>query len=186
MADQGSEGLMSPFLRSQRLAAARPYLRGRVLDVGCGTGALTRYVPKELYMGFDPDPESILLARTNHPGYRFDTSMPFEQRGFDTIASLAVVEHIADRVEFIRGLRLQLREGSASRIVLTTPHQSMEWIHAAGAKLGLFSRQANEEHEELLDERALRHLADQVECRLIRYRRFLLGANQLVILATRK
>jgi 2-polyprenyl-3-methyl-5-hydroxy-6-metoxy-1,4-benzoquinol methylase len=186
MADQGAEGLMSPFLRSRRMAAARPYLRGRVLDVGCGTGALTRYVPKGRYMGFDPDPESILLARTNHPGYRFDTSMPFEQRGFDTIASLAVIEHVADRVEFITGLQLQLRNGPANRIVLTTPHQSMEWIHAAGAKLGLFSRQANEEHKGLLDEGALRYLADQAGCQLITYKRFLFGANQLAILAIRK
>ena len=40
MADQGAEGLFSPFLRSRRLKAACPYIKGRVLDVGCGTGAL--------------------------------------------------------------------------------------------------------------------------------------------------
>jgi hypothetical protein len=34
MADQGSEGLLSPFLRRKRILAVKPYLRGRVLDVG--------------------------------------------------------------------------------------------------------------------------------------------------------
>ena len=40
MADQGAEGWLSPWLRMQRIKAAQPYLSRRVLDFGCGSGAL--------------------------------------------------------------------------------------------------------------------------------------------------
>ena len=41
MTDQAAEGLLSPMLRNRRIQAVKPFLRGRVLDVGCGNGALT-------------------------------------------------------------------------------------------------------------------------------------------------
>jgi len=38
VADQGNEGLLSPFLRWRRIRAVLPYIRGCVLDVvGCGS-----------------------------------------------------------------------------------------------------------------------------------------------------
>src|SRR5262245_59639788 len=38
-------GLRTPYLLRRRLDVARPFLSGRVLDVGCNVGSLTPLVP---------------------------------------------------------------------------------------------------------------------------------------------
>ena len=47
MADQGTEGILSPYLRRKRIQAATPYLKGGVLDVGCGGGVLATLVERK-------------------------------------------------------------------------------------------------------------------------------------------
>ena len=185
MADQGSEGLLSPFLRARRLAVARPYLRGRVLDVGCGSGSMADLLPPERYVGVEPDAETLALARKRHPQHRFLASLPDDDE-FDTVASLAVIEHVVNSEGFLNDLAGRLKRVSAAQIVCTTPHPVADWIHTAGAHVGLFSRHACEEHEELLDRRKLQDIAERIGLRLAEYRRFLMGANQLAVFGRSK
>jgi len=181
MADQGAEGLLSPFLRSQRLKVVRPYIKGMVLDVGCGTGALASIVPSDCYIGVDLDEQSLAIARQRYPRYSFQSAMPAAEPVFDTVVSLAVIEHVLDPERFLRELAMRLSCGSDHFLVFTTPHPAVDWIHTAGAKVGLFSRHANEEHEDLLDRTRIEALANQCNLKLIIYRRFLFGANQLAV-----
>lgn len=180
MADQGSEGLLSPFLRARRLAAVQPYLRGRVLDVGCGSGAMAALVPPDRYVGVEPDVEMLELARQRHPQHRFLAALP-DNDEFDTVASLAVIEHVRDSAGFLGALAGRLNHASAACIVCTTPHPAVDWLHTAGARCGLFSRHASEEHEELLDHRRLQDIAECIGLHLTEYRRFLMGGNQLAV-----
>ena len=55
MADQGNEGYLSAFLRRQRIKQSVKFLFGKVLDVGCGSGLLAKYVPAPDYVGIEPD-----------------------------------------------------------------------------------------------------------------------------------
>ena len=181
MADQGAEGLLSPYLRKQRLKAAVPHVNGRVLDVGCGSGAMADLVPADRYIGVDVDDDSITEARRRHPQHHFQAMLPPAEPAFDTIVSLAVIEHVKDPGEFLRDLALRLLPGSQSCIVLTTPHPAVDWVHTIGASVGLFSRHASEEHEQLLAQGSLTALADECGLKLNTYRRFLLGANQLAV-----
>jgi len=186
MADQGAEGLLSPFLRARRMAAARRYLIGRVLDVGCGSGAMAAFVPPERYIGVEQDEQSLSLARARFPKHRFQAALPSDESAFDTVASLAVIEHVQDPARFLRELADRLKKSSHSKIICTTPHPSADWMHSVGAAVGLFSRHANDEHEELLDRRRLEDVARQVGLRLCEYRRFLLGVNQLAVFGSTK
>ena len=180
MADQGSEGLLSPFLRARRLAAARPYLHGRVLDVGCGSGSMADLLPPERYVGVEPDAETLALARRRHPRHCFLVALPDDDQ-FDTIASLAVIEHVADAADFLNELARRMKHAAAAHIVCTTPHPVADRIHPAGAHIGLFSRHASEEHEQLLDRRRLQDIAARLGLHLAEYRRFLMGVNQLAV-----
>jgi 2-polyprenyl-3-methyl-5-hydroxy-6-metoxy-1,4-benzoquinol methylase len=183
MSDQGSEGLFSPFLRARRIGVALHFLRGRVLDFGCGAGALAALIDPRLYLGFDRDDSALALARSRFPRHRFVTELP-EQERFNTIAALAVVEHLPEPEHWLRlMLPLLAAEG---RIVITTPHPAFRPLHEAGARAGLFSRQAAAEHETLFNRAALLRLAVSAGFELVHYRRFLLGANQLAVMMPRR
>jgi len=74
-----------------------------------------------------------------------------------------------------------LSESAAARIVCTTPHPSMDWIHDIGATLGLFSKHASDEHEDLLGYARLKATGEAAGLSLVTYKRFLFGANQLAV-----
>lgn len=178
MADQVA-GLLSPWLRRQRIFAAKPYLSGCVLDVGCGSGALAQYIDVERYYGLDRDALSLKVARTRFPKYRFEMAWP-NGRTFDTVAMLAVIEHVKDPLVFLRNAALYLNDGG--RIVLTTPHPSARWIHDSGSMVGLFSHTASEEHEAFLKREDVENIARVLEFQVACSRRFQFGLNQLFVL----
>ena len=179
MADQGAEGLLSPWLRRKRIAAARPYLHGRVLDYGCGAGELACVCSPDQYYGMDIDSEVIALAKSRYPDYRFERDVPSDEQ-FDTIVALAVIEHIADPGALLIMFRRLMTP--AASIVITTPHPSVDRVHTLGAKVGLFSVHANEEHEELINLRRMREITETAGLRIEKTRRFLLRANQLFVI----
>lgn len=179
MSDQGTQGMLSPWLRKQRILAAIPHMKGSVLDVGCGSGALADHVAPADYLGYDVDAQSIVVAISTNPGYAFTQSLP-EDRFFDTVVSLAVIEHIPDPGTFLATLAGRVRAGG--RIIISTPNPRFEFIHHAGSMIGLFSHDASEEHVSLLDRKGLHDLASSLGLDVIAYRRFLMGANQLFVL----
>jgi SAM-dependent methyltransferase len=179
VADQASQGFFSPVLRSARLNAARPWLKGTVLDVGCGSGALAAFVEKDKYTGFDQDHQSIEVARRNFPVHRFCTSLP-DNSQYDTVVALALLEHLSDPQKELEKWAGKLAPGG--NIVLTTPHKAFRIAHDLGAKIGLFSRGAADEHEEMFDRRGLHKLARQSGLGVVHYERFLAWANQLLVL----
>lgn len=181
MADQGTEGFLSPFLRNQRIKAVKPYLKGRVLDVGCGSGSLAKLIDPMFYVGIEIDDISLTRAKKRFPHYFFRDTLPLITEKFDTVVLLAVIEHVSDPSAFLKLLAQYLNNSSSAHIVLTTPHPSIAWFHEAGASVGLFSKHANEEHEELLDKKKLNEIGQSAGLTLVDYRRFLVNANQLAV-----
>jgi 2-polyprenyl-3-methyl-5-hydroxy-6-metoxy-1,4-benzoquinol methylase len=172
-------GMLSPWLQRRRLRMGPAYLRGRVLDYGCSDGRLATICRPEAYLGVDVNVRALDQARAVHPGFRFATSVSDRER-FDTVAAFAFIEHVADPGAWLARVASLLEPDG--RIVLTTPHPSWEWAHTLGARTHLFSWDAHEEHQELLDRTRLRELATDAGLLVETYRRFLFGANQLVVL----
>lgn len=183
MADQNREGFLSPFLRRQRYKAVKPYLDGRILDVGCGSGELAELVESVAYFGVEVDDLSLKRARKDFPFHRFEKNLPELTEKFDTVVALAVIEHVPDAAVFLQNLSQYLVASPAARIVITTPHSSVDWVHKIGATLGLLSKHANEEHEDLLNRAKLEMLGIQAGLRCEVYSRFLFGVNQIVVYA---
>ena len=176
------DGLFSPFLRDRRIKAARPFLQGSVLDYGCGIGLVGAFVEQKDYVGVDIDQSVLAIARQNYPAARFYTPQEFRSQialTFDTIVGLAIVEHVDDPLDFLSEMAARL--SPSGRIVLTTPHPSLEWILHVGDKLGLFSKASHEEHNVILDRKLVFELARKAGLTTIIYKRFLLGANQLIV-----
>ncbi|MHB2022607.1 MAG: class I SAM-dependent methyltransferase [Mycobacteriales bacterium] len=172
-------GLLSYWLTQQRVRAAAPHLRGRVLDYACGVGILSQACRPELYLGYDIDPRKIEIAREDRPAYTFSATPPHGE-SFDTVAALAFIEHVSDPAATLAELAGYLRPGGT--LVLTTPHPDLEWVHTGGARLHLFSPEAHDDHEELIDRNRMARLLAGTGLVLTDYRRFLLGANQLFLI----
>lgn len=178
MSDQVT-GLLSPWLRRRRLAAVRRHLSGRVLDFGCGTGAMTDLVDPGRYVGFDADAASVDEARRQHPGFSFTSQLDEVPGQFDTIVLLAVIEHLHEPEKVVGELVARLQPGG--RLVATTPHPRFEWLHELGAKLGIVSQEAAHEHDTLYDRGMLATLFSDSGLQLESYRRLLGGLNQLAV-----
>lgn len=172
-------GVLTGYLARQRSEVARPHLRGRILDIGCANGHMATWCRPDAYLGVDIDPASIEIARREHPDYRFDTSMPTDEQ-FDTIVALAMIEHVKDPAGVLASWRPLLT--GAGCVVLTTPHPRVEWVHTAGAKVKLFSQEAHDEHEDLIDLARMKELVVGSGLEVYHYQRFLYGANQLFLL----
>jgi 2-polyprenyl-3-methyl-5-hydroxy-6-metoxy-1,4-benzoquinol methylase len=154
-----------------------------VLDYGCGTGDLLAYCQPREYVGYDVDPESLVVARSRHREASFVSELPdVPAKGdrFDVIVMAAVVEHLENPALVLAHLGGML--AASGRIVLTTPHPHWRWIHDLGARIGLFSREASEEHKTFVDRSGLSEWADSAGLDVQRAERFLLGANQLFVL----
>lgn len=178
MADQAG-GFLSPWLRQKRINAVLPYLRGKVLDVGCGVGKLSTFCKNDIYFGVDLDIESINLAKNRHPGFRFSNNYPVGEL-FDTIVMLAVIEHIPEPESFLNNLLHFLNFDG--QMVITTPPPFIEKYHKFGARLGLFSNDAAEEHVSLIDRVQMERIAAKGRLSIKEYRRFFLNMNQLFVL----
>ncbi|SDP63428.1 Methyltransferase domain-containing protein [Halobacillus aidingensis] len=116
-----------------RYTFSTPYVKGRVLDIACGTGYGSVMVAKEKkkevkeMIGVDISSETIRYAIQNyyHPLLTFrqgdimDPSLIKEIGTFDTILSFETIEHVKDDRAFIERMYKLLKPGGT--LVLSTP-----------------------------------------------------------------
>lgn len=171
---------LTPWLRNMRIAVAADYLSGDVLDIGFGSGHLASKVAPERYYGFETDPDAVARARAAFPKHTFSTTLP-ENRRFDRVISLAVIEHTPDPAAFLDTCARYLTpEGM---ILITTPNPTLEWLHGVAAFIGLLSPEAHEDHQSVVGRAALTTAAASVGLKVERFRYFMLGANQALVLS---
>jgi len=92
----------------------------RILDLGCGTGALTAEIAARgaEVLGVDRSEEMIAQARKKFPALRFELMDARELRangGFDAVFSNAVLHWIPEAEEVIAGVARALKPACAGR-----------------------------------------------------------------------
>lgn len=125
----------------------------RVLDVGCGPGALTAELVRRLgpssVSAVDPSEPFVSAARERHPGVDVQRAsaehLPFPDDGFDTSLAQLVVHFMADP---IRGLSEMARVTRPGGVVA-----ACVWDHAGGeGPLSRFWEAAHELDPDVVDE----------------------------------
>jgi len=133
--DQYGSQILGRLARAPRFNAwmadtIRPFCGRKVLEIGSGTGNLTRrLIPRDQYVASDINPLylSTLKSLTSDRPYldvtltdvtRGDT-FPAVEGGFDTVICLNVVEHVDDDVGALRNMRDVLAPDG--RVVLLVP-----------------------------------------------------------------
>jgi SAM-dependent methyltransferase len=103
--------------------------RARILDVGCGTGAnLVRLSDFGDAEGVDISPDALKFCRErglHNVKLGAAETLPYEDREFDLVTALDVVEHIDDDVAGLREMRRVLRPGG--RVLLFVPTVMFLW-----------------------------------------------------------
>ena len=105
---------------------------GRVLDVGCGPGALTaelvRRLGEQAVSAVDPSPPFVEAVRDRHPGVTVERAaaedLPFAEHAFDGALAQLVVHFMTDPVAGLREMARITRDGG---VVAATV-----WDHGGG------------------------------------------------------
>src|SRR5437763_15343989 len=128
----------------------------RVLDVGCGPGALTAELVRRLgpdaVSAVDPSEPFVAAAAERQPGVSVQRAaaeqLPFEDQAFDAALAQLVVHFMADPVRGLREMaRVTRKEGVVAACV---------WDHAGGqGPLGVFWQAARELDHDVHDESQL-------------------------------
>ena len=112
-----------------RIAAVLPHLRGRVLDVGCGTNDLLKTYRQA---GGQPRAaDSVGVDVFDWPGADLlvgdSADLPYGDGSFDTVAIVAALNHIPNRAAVLRECRRLLRPGGRAVLTMLPPTLSWAW-----------------------------------------------------------
>ena len=128
----------------------------RVLDVGCGPGALTTELVGRLgpaaVTAVDPSEPFVAAARERHPGVSVERAsaehLPFPDQEFDAALAQLVVHFMADPVAGLREMaRVTRKHGFVAACV---------WDHAGGqGPLSVYWEAARELDPDVIDESEL-------------------------------
>lgn len=115
----------------------------RVLDIGCGYGAVARSiatrVPNSTVVGVELDPGRLAQARSgevpsNLSFVEADATRNLPPGGWNTVVLSNVLEHIEDRVTFLRSIVDQARP---DQVLIRVPLFERDWKVALGEDLGV-------------------------------------------------
>lgn len=131
----------------------------RVLDVGCGYGAVARSIarayPRCEVMGIDQDLPRLAQAKAsdNPSNLQFvegDATQALPSGPWNAVVLSNVLEHIVERVPFLTALHISTR---ASRYLIRVPLFERDWQMALRRELGVdFRSDVDHKIEHTLDE----------------------------------
>lgn len=178
---------LSNMLAGWRGGMVAPYVKGRVLDIGCGNAVILQTCRENItkYVGVEFNSGRVARLAEQFPDARFisrdlDRELLGLNERFDAILLIAVIEHIWNQ-KFLFEQIIQLLD-IGGRIILTTPTPfGNDLIHPIGAAMGIFAQSAVDDHIVIYNHRRFRNLAREFGLKMILYRRFQFFANQLVV-----
>lgn len=114
--------VLNPFYFSRRaiLSAVKriaPQIKGRVLDVGCGTKPYQQFFKVDQYVGMEIDASRDRLGERVDVYYSGDR-FPFEDASFDGLVSFQVLEHVPDPSFSMREMHRVLKPGGLAFITV--------------------------------------------------------------------
>ena len=175
---------LTPYLRKKRMDMVKSYLRGNILDIGCGNGDLINLLNEDQgYYGIDSNICLIKRLWEKYPEYQFDVKNIEEEHlnleeKFDTITLIAVVEHLKNPRNLLQQCCHMLSNNGW--IIITTPTLIGGKVHKICSKLVLTDKSAARSHFRFYSYEEVEKLLPH-GFKIIEYKQFELGMNQIII-----
>jgi SAM-dependent methyltransferase len=168
-------------LRIRKAAAYIPK-RSRILDIGCGDGALFRHLAGQFTDGVGIDPEleeSVDLGTYRLIKGWFPNDLPATEC-FDAIVMLATLEHVTpdSQTEIARGCFQLLNPGG--RLIITVPSKRIDAILDVLKRMRLIDGMSLEQHYGY-DPRQTPSIFSTDGLQLVKAGSFELGLNHLFV-----
>lgn len=171
-------------LQRWRIAKVRPFIpeNARVLDIGCGDGALFRFCERKIRAGIGIDP--TLEVSTQHSRFqliagKFPEDLPAGEP-FDVITLLAVLEHVPAAKKPTLAAHCAGLLAPGGRVLLTVPSPRVDVILAWLRRWRLIDGMSLEEHHGF-DPRGTPVIFERAGFKLQTWRTFQLGLNNLFV-----
>ena len=178
--------LFSGAARRARWQTLKPYLKGSILDLGCGfTNFPDLLTDGQTYTGADAWSEAVSWSAERYPQFRFITcdlnhdSIQLPAASYDTVVMIAVLEHLHQPLHGLQEARRMLKSGR--HLVLTTPSRLGDLAHRIGSRFYLFYSEEEVKHIEIFNRRKLFRIAEDAGLNVIHFKYFAFGLNQLLV-----
>jgi|SRR3989344_4219717 len=178
-----SRGILSGLLERRRERMIRSYIKDKILDLGCGPSNVLNLFSVKAYYGVDIKRESIERLKAIYPQHKFfvknmESDKIVLDKKVNTVIMTAFLEHIENYLNPIEQSLNNLETGG--KMLITTPSAFGHKVHAFGARLGLFSREAKEDHRVILTRKDFVDISKKYKLRM-RFKYFQFFCNQLVV-----
>jgi SAM-dependent methyltransferase len=166
---------LGELLANRRLKAVIPHVRGRLLDLGCGSNRLVRHYSNGVGVDVHPWPGvDIVVSDT--------AALHWDSHSFDTITIVAALNHIPNRRCVLDECRRVLRPTGRVVVTMLTPRISRFWHRLRGSS-DADQRERGMQPGEVYGFVST-DLIELFECAgfsLVLHRRFMLGLNGLYV-----
>jgi SAM-dependent methyltransferase len=163
-------------LMKWRINVVLPHIRGRLLDVGCGTNELVKAYKGEglgadVYQWGTVD---VLVKDTAH--------LPFKDQEFDTVTIIAALNHIPNREQVLIETRRLLKPDGRIVVTMIPPFISRLW-HRVRAPWDADQRDRGMKEGEVfgLSAKQIENLLNKTGFQVERHERFMGGINLLTV-----
>lgn len=142
----GSGGWAAILEAFASFAAPQPQAGQRVLDVGCGPGALVRHLARQGWQAVGVDADPAMVARAEElagglPGTEFRQgsvlALPFEAGAFDLVTATNVIFLLAEPAAGLREMARVCAPGGRVAMLNPAPRLSEATARAYAAEAGL-------------------------------------------------
>ena len=132
-------------IRDERNDIVSRYVKGRLLDIGCGMNLLVNRYGKLNSIGIDVHDFGAGATIVKN-----SAELPFEDNSFDTVSFVASFNHIPNREEVVLEARRVLRKGGVAVVTMLDPfigklRHKMDWVDKAESRRFVASKQNGEQ-----------------------------------------